>query len=114
MPKKVLPRLSKRRPEVSPAVLATIAGGRPVGANDALRDGLVDSIGYLDDTLRALRTRLGDVDARVVMYRRPQEFAENLYSRGLPTAPQVNLVNVDVGALAQPPQFMYLWLPPTP
>jgi len=104
----------ERRPQVSAAVLATIADGRPVGANDALRDGLVDSIGYLDDTVRILRARVGDPDARVVMYRRPQEFAENLYSRGLPGAPQVNLVNVDVGALAQPPQFMYLWLPPTP
>ena len=102
----------QRRPQVSPAVLATIADGRPLGAQDALRDGLVDSIGYLDDTVRTLRARVEDPDARVVMYRRPQEFAENLYSGGLPAAPQVNLVNIDVGALTQPPQFMYLWLPP--
>ncbi|MCK6554043.1 signal peptide peptidase SppA [Candidatus Binatia bacterium] len=102
----------ERRPQVSSAALAIVADGRPVGAHDALRDGLIDSIGYLDDTVRALRTRVGDPDARVVMYRRPQEFAENVYSGALPAAPQVNIVNIDVGALAQPPQFMYLWLPP--
>ena len=104
----------ERRPQVGARTLATIADGRPVGASDAVRDGLVDRIGYLDDTVRSLRAQVGDPDARVVVYRRPQELAENLYSRGLPAAPQVNLVNVDVGALAQPPQFMYLWLPPTP
>lgn len=104
----------ERRPQLSATVVATISDGRPVGAQDALRDGLVDSIGHLDDTVRVLRTRVGDADARVVMYRRPHEFAENLYSRALPAAPQLNLVNIDLGALAQPPQFMYLWLPPAP
>lgn len=114
MRSRFLERIRERRPQVAPAVLERIADGRPMGAAEALRDGLVDAIGYLDDTVGALRARVGDPDARVVVYRRRHEFAENIYSGAPPLSPHLSLVHVDLGALAQPPQFMYLWLPALP
>jgi hypothetical protein len=46
------------------------------------------------------------------MYRRPQEFAENIYSAAPLPASQLNLISLDLGAGAHAsPEFMYLWRP---
>jgi protease-4 len=100
-----------RRPGLSDDALRTIGDGRILTADQALQVGLVDRIGYMEDSVGAARQRAGLAEARVVAYRRSNEFAENIYSRSSPPAPQVNMVNFDLGSLVAPPQFMYLWLP---
>ena len=101
----------ERRPTLTAEAAHTILDGRILTAPQALAAGLVDRIGYLQDTIDAAKQRAGVAEARVVLYRRPQEFAENIYSRAALGAPQVNLVNLDVSGLPQSPQFLYMWLP---
>ena len=109
MQQRFLGLVRQHRPALSDASAQLISDGRIVTADQAVQLGLVDRIGYLDDTVQLAKQRAGVTQARVVMYRRPDEFAENIYSRSVSPA-QVNLVNLDFGALATP-QFMYLWSP---
>jgi len=105
----------ERRPSITDAQEKIIADGRIVTAGQALDLGLVDRIGYLDDAITRTKIRAGIVDARVIIYRRPDEFSETLYSVADAQAhvgtPQINLINFNVDALMQSPQFLYLWAP---
>lgn len=102
----------ERRPQLSASAMTTISDGRIVSAPQALALGLVDRIGYLDDTIRHLESRPDIGPARVVLYRRPQELAENIYSQAPLRAPQMNLINIDLQHLGfGTPQFLYLWSP---
>ena len=71
---------------------------------EALDAGLIDGIGYLEDSLEQAR-KLANVErASVVTYFRPGEYRANLYS--------LNLVNIDMSALAEPGMnFLYVWWP---
>jgi protease-4 len=81
-----------------------LADGRIYTSQDALAAGLIDGIGYLDDAVTAAKRQAGLTEARVVRYARPGDYRSNVYS--------MNLVNIDLGAVAGPgPQFFYLWNP---
>jgi len=112
MQQRFLGLVRERRAGLNPDAIQTISDGRILTADQALQMGLVDRIGYLEDTLQAVGQRFGATGSRVIMYRRPQEFAENIYS-AFPTTPsQVNLINLDLGMGSHAsPQFMYLWRP---
>ncbi len=89
-----------------------LADGRVYTAEQALRLGLVDRIGYLEDVVALARESAKLGEARVVMYHRPKEYRANIYS-GAPTASTAE------GTLAQfaatlgggGPRFLYLWWP---
>lgn len=87
--------------------------GRVLTAPQALAGNLVDRIGYLDDAIAIARERAHIEKARVIMYRRPGEFAENIYSQpSLSGEMQLNLINLDLGGLLPgSPRFLYMWLP---
>ena len=88
------------------------ADGRILDATQALEGGLVDGVGDLRVGIELAKAAVGVTEARVVVYHRPSEMKENVYSAapGLPA--QVNLLAVDLGALASAgPRFMYLWAP---
>lgn len=103
----------ERRPQFSGD--AAYVDGRILTAEQALAGKLIDRIGYLDDALNAARQRAQLTQARVVMYRRPGEWGETIYSRApLSGDTQVNLslLNVDMSGLGfGTPRFMYLWWP---
>ena len=102
----------ERRTGLTPDAVRTIADGRIFTADQALQLGLVDRIGYLQETIDRAMLRAGVARARVIMYRRPEEFAENIYSTASLRPTQMNLVNFDFGALRMfTPQFLYMWLP---
>lgn len=111
MQARFLALVRERRPAVTDAVEATIADGRVLGAEQALAAGLVDRIGYLEDTIEHAKRKAGLEEARVVMYRRPNEYAESVYSRAGAGPPEVNLLRLELGARRSPPQFLYLWMP---
>src|SRR5262249_30291278 len=100
------------RPALDVARLHELTDGRIFDASQALAAGLVDQIGQLRDAITVAKAAAGVEQARVVMYHRPDETRENVYSR-LPAMPaQVNLLPVDLGGLAaHGPRFMYLWAP---
>ena len=116
MQERFLTIVRERRPGLSGETLQRISDGRILSAEQARRDGLIDRIGYLPDAVGAAVQRAGISAARVVMYRRPEEFAENIYSTAHTASPleahQVNLINVDFSGLRLgTPQFLYMWLP---
>jgi protease-4 len=111
MHERFLGLVHERRPAMSAEALKTISDGRIVTASQALQAGLVDQIGYSDDAIQLAKQRAGIREARIIMYRRPTEYAENIYSRASTGAPQVNLVNFDLGGLSRSSQFLYMWLP---
>jgi protease-4 len=104
-----------RRPGVNPDDLKQATDGRIFTAEQALQLGLVDRIGYLDDAIAVARQRAGLTEARVVVYRRPSEFSENIYSTSGAGPAQMNLIHIDLAeALGGGARFMYLWRPGAP
>jgi protease-4 len=101
----------ERRPGLTDEMAGQLADGRVFSAGQALEGRLVDRIGDLEDTIAAARSRAGLERARVVMYRRGDEFAESIYSRAALAPPQINLVHLDLDTFFRKPQFLYLWMP---
>jgi len=104
----------ERRPQFAQSdKVDAFTDGRIVTADQALDAKLVDRIGYLDDAITVARARAHLDRARVVMYRRSSDPAENIYSQSaLSSSTQVNLVNFDLGALLPSHAgFLYLWMP---
>jgi protease-4 len=81
-----------------------LADGRIYTSKEAQAGGLIDLIGYLDDAVELAKSRARLSEARVVTYFRPGDYRSNVYS--------MNLINVDLGDLADPgAKFLYLWWP---
>jgi protease IV len=102
------------RPKLNEAEVRKLADGRVYTANQALENGLVDRIGYLDDAIKLAAQEAGVVAPRVVTYYRPGSYKNNVYSK-MPDGggTTVNLINMDLRSIVSPgtPQFMYLWTP---
>jgi protease-4 len=102
----------ERRAGLTDDAVKTIADGRVLTADQALQLGLIDRIGYLQETIEDAERRAGTTRARVITYRRPDEFAENIYSGAAVAPAQMNLINFDFGGWGHAgPQFLYMWLP---
>jgi protease-4 len=93
--------------------LKEISDGRVFTGQQALRLGLVDEVGYLDDGIAAARKLAGLTQARVVMYARPQAYRSNIYSLASRGSALESLARLDVMNLlhGSSPQFLYLWMP---
>jgi protease IV len=88
------------------------ADGRVYTAEQALRLGLVDRIGYLEDVVALAKERAGLTDARVVMYHRPKEYRANIYSATPPPSTAESTLAQFAAALGGGgPRFLYLWWP---
>lgn len=92
------------RPLLSRERIRELADGRIYTAEQAKTAGLVDEIGYLDDTIAGLREAAGLSSAKVVTYTSSGEYKGSLYA-----APVVN-IDVDLWPAGQP-GFLYLWRP---
>ncbi|HYR95155.1 MAG TPA: signal peptide peptidase SppA [Candidatus Binatus sp.] len=100
------------RPKLDRARLAQLTDGRIFDASQALEAGLVDQVGDLHTAIDAAKAAARIDRARVVMYHRAGETRENIYSAASGVPAQVNILPVDLGALAESgPRFMYLWSP---
>ena len=79
-----------------------LGDGRIYTSEQANTAGLIDGIGYLDDSLKEARKLANIEQATVVAYYRPGEYRPNIYS--------LNLLTIDMGEIFEPGvQFMYLW-----
>ena len=92
--------------------IAELTDGRIFHAQQALDGGLVDQIGTLADAIETAKKQAGVTEARVVTYEREGEMRENIHSRASGVPAQVNVLPIDLDALAgSGPRFMYLWAP---
>jgi protease-4 len=92
--------------------LLVAADGRIYTANQALKAGLIDRIAYLDETIAAMKQKMGLDRASVIVYYRPGGYRGTIYS-GPPegSPPVINLLNIDAGNLDMltSSRFLYLW-----
>jgi protease-4 len=89
-----------------------VADGRVYTAEQALRLGLVDRIGYLEDVVALAKERAGLTEARVVMYHRPKEYRANIYSATpTPSTAETTLAQFAAALGGGGPRFLYLWWP---
>ncbi len=104
--------VSEQRENLTRDQVVTLADGRIYTAGQALSHGLVDAIGYLDDAIEGVKEMAGLDAARVVLYRLPYAYKENIYSA--PTLPPVTEINLLIPGHGFPwsgSPFLYLWDP---
>ncbi len=101
------------RPQLPMEAIRKLADGRIYTGDQAKAAGLVDDIGYLDDAVELAKKKAGLTEARVVTYRRPGEYKNNIYSKILAPGPLASLSHLDLLSFVRggTPQFMYLWMP---
>lgn len=99
-----------RRDFISREELAELADGRILTAGQALENGLVDSIGYVEDALAEVRRRAGIRAARVIGYTYYPKTKSSLYAAGL-EAPRFELGRLPELIPSLKTGFYYLWLP---
>ena len=88
------------------------ADGRVYTADEALRLGLVDRIGYLEDVVSLAKAQAGLSEARVIMYHRPKEYRTNIYSATPAASTAESTLAQFAAALGGGgPRFLYLWWP---
>ncbi|MCD4699388.1 MAG: signal peptide peptidase SppA [Phycisphaerae bacterium] len=87
-----------------------LSDGRVFTGRHAVRAGLVDQLGDLQDAVADAKKAAGIRKAKVVMYHRPLGYRANVYSAA-PAHTQINLINLQLGQLALlgRPGFLYLW-----
>jgi protease IV len=88
------------------------ADGRVYTADQALKMGLVDRIGYLEDVVALAKERAGLAEAKVIMYHRPKEYRANIYSlTPPPSTAESTLAQFAATLGGAGPRFLYLWWP---
>jgi protease-4 len=94
--------------------LAELTDGRVFTAQQALQQGLIDKVGFLDDSIKWAKEIAGVKKTRVVIYNRPSSYKPNAYGLAAASAdgfgPLVNLELPD-WLNAGGAQFLYLWQP---
>ena len=102
------------RRKIDKVKLQELADGRVFTAEQALREGLIDRIGYLDDGIEWAREMADMQRGRVVIYHRSSGYKPNAYGvAAAGTDGSGPLINVelpdwlDTGGA----QFLYLWQP---
>ena len=105
--------LVKKHRKLDPQALAEMSTARLFLAEEALKLGLIDKIGYLSDAVKETKLLAGlPDDARVVVYRRAEHPDDNLYSiTGIATEdPRLSFINVELPeSLHLSTGFYYLW-----
>jgi protease-4 len=108
-----LERVRDNRKEIPEASMKTMTDGRIMTAQQALEGGFIDRIGYVEDAITATKQRAGISEAKVVVYHRPDEYAENIYSmQGMaPPSPRLSQEWIIRLLSGSGPRFLYLWAP---
>lgn len=104
-------RVVERR-RMTPEVARRLADGRIYTADQALKNGLIDRIGYMADAIEAARRAAGVDEARVVIYHRPREYRATYYAKAEAEASGLDATLGRMAALTGTgPRFLYLWWP---
>jgi protease IV len=102
--------------KLSDETRSKISSARIYAADDALRLGLVDQVGYLDDAIKKTAQMTGlPENPKVVVYRRSEVADDNLYNThsSRSSIPEINLIDPGLTESIPPLRsgFYYLWLP---
>lgn len=97
-----------RKPEY-----AGVFSGRVYSGEQAVKVGLADQTGGLEDAIK-LAKQLGKArGAEVIMYKRPYGYTGSIYASGSTPAPKADVMRLEVPGLRDwlPTGFYYLWQP---
>lgn len=103
--------------KLSEEAKASVSTARVYIASDALKVGLVDRIGYIEDAVAKAGELAGlGEKPKVVVYRRSEYHNDNFYNTSMNKeggVPEVSLLNLGLADSVQPFRtgFYYLWLP---
>jgi protease-4 len=99
------------RPNLSEEEIHRLADGMIFTARQALQHGLIDWIGFLPGAIQLAKQEAKLPHADVIMYHRPGEYIENIYSE--PVSPGLILPQLSLKTLlkGESQRFYYLWLP---
>lgn len=112
--------VARGRPNLSKEEIAALTRGQVFSARQAQAKGLVDRVGSLEESVRALEQRIGVGESRVVTYHRPREIRRNLYTRSSIATPGLDgalagstrsLALHRLERLVAQPGFNYVWWP---
>jgi protease-4 len=93
-------------------IARTIADGRVYTAEQALRQKLVDRVGYVPDAIDMVKRAAGLDDAQVIVYHRPREYRATYYAKTDAAAASMPASLAQLATLIGPgPRFLYLWWP---
>lgn len=100
------------RRKLAPDAARRLADGRIYTADQALKEKLIDRIGYMPDAIDAAKRAAGLEDASVVVYQRPREYRATYYARAESEATTLPTSLAQLaGLLGAGPRFLYLWWP---
>jgi protease-4 len=102
------------RPDLSEQKIRELADGRVYTAKQALREGLIDKIGYLTDGIEWAREKAGVKKAKVVIYHRASSYKPNAYGSATANMEGLGpLINIDLPdwLASGESRFLYLWQP---
>ncbi|WP_419786877.1 signal peptide peptidase SppA [Pseudodesulfovibrio sp.] len=104
--------LVRQHRKLSPEAMATVKTARVFTANQAIKIGLVDQIGYIQDAFAKARQLAGlPADSMIVAYRRDTYPNDNPYNTMTSAEPgKFNLMGVDASFIMPPKAgFYYVW-----
>ncbi len=88
----------------------TLSDGRIYTSDQAVENGLIDQIGYLDDAIDEVKKMAGIEEARIVLYHLPYAYKENIYSAAdLAPVTEIHLFDLNYNLPVFGTQFLYLW-----
>lgn len=95
-----------RKASLDPNEVRQLADGGIFGAQEAVKEKLIDGIGYLDEAVEQVKSLAGIQNARVVEYHKPFSLTDFFLGYKKP-----NLLKLDRAMLYElgTPQIMYLW-----
>jgi len=97
--------------KLAPETARKLADGRVYTADQALAQGLVDKIGYMNDAVATAKQAAGLDDARVIVYHRPRQYRATYYARAEDTVASADALSGIASFAASGPRFLYLWWP---
>lgn len=100
------------RPRLPPERIRALADGRVYLADQALANGLVDGVGYMQDAVDAAKARAGLEEATVVLYVRPGGARPTHLYAAADDAPRPATaadVLLELAGRSPGPQVLYLW-----
>jgi protease IV len=93
--------------------LLPLADGRVFTADQALKEGLIDKIGYPGEAIAWAKEKAHLIRIRVVIYNRPFGYKPNVYASASENIGPASLINVELPSWlrSEGPAFLYLWQP---
>lgn len=106
--------IDENREALNAEQIKALATGQIYTANDAKANGLVDSIGFEEDALEALKTAAGLTRARIVTYTHPTTLIDVLLSGQAKASSSSDIFRAVMEASVPRAMFYCSWFPPLP